>query len=189
MRLSIHRLHEYDTAQQLLANLRGRYDRIALSTMDPVSSAIFFHREVSLFFDRYVRTGQESIFGKVSHYYATVTNDRGSLHLHGFLWLHGNMRLPSLIDDMANPEEGEFRAKAVRYLDSVFYECLDEDAGKAIRQDRKPIHTGQRHDGQYRGFVRSFPFRVQLHCILLPGSLAHLHLYQVFSEGFEGPRH
>jgi len=144
MRLSIHRLHDYDTAKQLLADLRGKYDRVALSTMDPVSSAIFFHREVSLFFDRYVSAGRESIFGKVSHYYATVeTNDRGSLHLHGLLWLHGNMQLPSLIEDVANPEENEYRAQVVRYLDSVFHECLDEDAGKAIRRDRKPIHPLQ----------------------------------------------
>jgi hypothetical protein len=144
MRLSIHRLHEYDTAKELLADLRGRYDRIALSTMDPVSSAIFFHREVSLFFEKYVRTGQESVFGKISHYYATVeTNERGSLHLHGLLWLEGNMQLPSLIDDMAKPEEEEYRAQVVRYLDSVFHECLDENAGNAVRQERKPIHPDE----------------------------------------------
>ena len=141
MKLSIHRLHDYHTAKELLADLRARYDRIALSTMDPVSSAIFFHREISLFFEKYVRTGKESVFGKVSHYYATVeTNDRGSLHLHGLLWLHGNMELPSLIDDIADPREEEYRARVVRYVDSVFHECLDEDAGKALRQERKPIH-------------------------------------------------
>ncbi|XP_044714426.1 ATP-dependent DNA helicase PIF1 [Hirsutella rhossiliensis] len=104
MKLAIHRLHDYDSAKELLADLREKYDRIALSTMDPVSSAIFFHREISLFFDKYVNTGRESIFGKISHYYATVeTNERGSLHLHGLLWLEGNMRLPNLMDDMANP--------------------------------------------------------------------------------------
>ncbi|XP_044716328.1 uncharacterized protein HRG_09860 [Hirsutella rhossiliensis] len=106
MKLAIHRLHDYESAKELLADLRERYDRIALSTMDPVSSAIFFHREISLFFDKYVNTGQESIFGKISHYYATVeTNERGSLHLHGLLWLDGNMRLPNLMDDMANPRK------------------------------------------------------------------------------------
>ena len=141
MRLAIHRLHDYDRAEELLANLQEMYDKIALSIMDPVSSAIFFYREVSLFFEKYVRAGQESVFGKISHYYATVeTNDRGSLHLHGLLWLDGNMQLPSLIDDMANPEEGEYRSQVIRYLDSVFHECLDEDTGKAIRQERKPIH-------------------------------------------------
>jgi hypothetical protein len=140
MRLSIHRLHDHDTANELLADLRGRYDRITLSTMDPVSAAIFFHREISLFFEKYVRMGQESIFGRISHYYATVeTNDRGSLHLHGLLWLEGNMELPTLIDDMAAPEEEDYRARVVRYLDSVFHECLDEEAGKAIRKERKPI--------------------------------------------------
>ncbi|KAI8649770.1 ATP-dependent DNA helicase [Fusarium keratoplasticum] len=144
MRLSIHRLHEYDTAKELLADLRGRYDRIALSTMDPVSSAIFFHREVSLFFEKYVRTGQESVFGKISHYYATVeTNERGSLHLHGLLWLAGNMQLLSLIDDMADPAEAEYRTRVVQYIDSVFHECLDENAGNAVRQERKPIHPDE----------------------------------------------
>ncbi|XP_044718878.1 ATP-dependent DNA helicase PIF1 [Hirsutella rhossiliensis] len=135
MKLAIHRLHDYESAKELLADLRERYDRIALSTMDPVSSAIFFHREISLFFDKYVNTGQESIFGKISHYYATVeTNERGSLHLHGLLWLDGNMRLPNLMDDMANPAEESYRAQVIRYIDSVFHECLDEDAGKAVRQ-------------------------------------------------------
>ncbi|XP_044721141.1 Arrestin-lik [Hirsutella rhossiliensis] len=135
MKLAIHRLHDYESAKELLADLRERYDRIALSTMDPVSSAIFFHREISLFFDKYVNTGQESIFGKISHYYATVeTNERGSLHLHGLLWLDGNMRLPNLMGDMANPAEESYRAQVIRYIDSVFHECLDEDAGKAVRQ-------------------------------------------------------
>ncbi|KAM4061662.1 PIF1-like helicase [Hirsutella rhossiliensis] len=112
MKLAIHRLHDYESAKELLADLREKYDRIALSTMDPVSSAIFFHREISLFFEKYVNTGRESIFGKISHYYATVeTNERGSLHLHGLLWLDGNMRLPNLIDDMANPAEEAYRAQ------------------------------------------------------------------------------
>ncbi|KAJ6436144.1 c2h2 type zinc finger domain-containing protein [Purpureocillium lavendulum] len=140
MMLSVHRLHDCDAAKSLLADLRGRYDEIALSIMDPVSSAIFFHREISLFFDKYVKAGKESVFGKISHYYATVeTNERGSLHLHGLLWLDGNVQLPSLIDDMANPDEGAYRAQVVRYVDSVFHECLDEDAGKAVRKERKPI--------------------------------------------------
>ncbi|KAJ3516318.1 hypothetical protein NM208_g14859 [Fusarium decemcellulare] len=141
MKLAMHRLHDYSKAKELLADLQQRYDRIALSTMDPVSSALFFHREVSLFFEQYVRAGEQSVFGKISHYYATVeTNERGSLHLHGLLWLEGNLGLPSLIDDMANPGESEYRASVIRYVDSVFHECLDEKAGKATREDRKPIH-------------------------------------------------
>ncbi|XP_044714513.1 PIF1-like helicase domain-containing protein [Hirsutella rhossiliensis] len=49
------------------------------------------------------------------------------------------MRLPNLMDDMANPAEEAYRAQVIRYVDSVFHECLDEDAGKAVRQQRKPI--------------------------------------------------
>ncbi|KAJ6436571.1 hypothetical protein O9K51_10813 [Purpureocillium lavendulum] len=33
---------------------------------------------------------------------------------------------------MANPDEGAYRAQVVRYVDSVFHECLDEDAGKVF---------------------------------------------------------
>ncbi|KAJ3552042.1 hypothetical protein NPX13_g11212 [Xylaria arbuscula] len=41
---------------------------------------------------------------------------------------------------MANPGQEEYRSRVVRYLNSVFHECLDENAGKAVRQERKPIH-------------------------------------------------
>ncbi|KAI8711065.1 hypothetical protein NCS52_01481800 [Fusarium sp. LHS14.1] len=40
---------------------------------------------------------------------------------------------------MAKPEEEEYRAQVVRYLDSAFNECLDEEARRAIRRERKPI--------------------------------------------------
>jgi hypothetical protein len=50
------------------------------------------------------------------------------------------MELPSLIDNIADPREEEYRARVLRYIDSVFHECLDEDAGKTLRQERKPIH-------------------------------------------------
>ncbi|KND86411.1 hypothetical protein TOPH_08969 [Tolypocladium ophioglossoides CBS 100239] len=66
MKVAIHRLHDHESAKELLADLREKYDRIALSTMDPVSSAIFFHREISLFFHKYVNAGQQSIFEKIS---------------------------------------------------------------------------------------------------------------------------
>ncbi|XP_044715944.1 PIF1 protein [Hirsutella rhossiliensis] len=163
MKLAIHRLHDYESAKELLADLHEKYDRIALSTMDPVSSAIFFHREVSLFFEKYVNAGQESVFGKISHYYATVeTNERGSLHLHGLLWLDGNMRLPNLIGDMANPAEEAYRAQVIRYVDSVFRESpwkivdetgFTEDGLLQIRRNHplvnrynKSLAVGLRHN-------------------------------------------
>ncbi|XP_044716325.1 uncharacterized protein HRG_09857 [Hirsutella rhossiliensis] len=101
MKLAIHRLHDYESAKELLADLREKYDRIALAPWIQLGH-LLPPRNI-LFFEKYVNTGRESIFGKISHYYATETNERGSLHLHGLLWLDGNMRLPNLIDDMANP--------------------------------------------------------------------------------------
>ncbi|KAI1746435.1 hypothetical protein F4782DRAFT_544258 [Xylaria castorea] len=41
---------------------------------------------------------------------------------------------------MANPDERKYCASVVCYISSVFHECLDEEAGKATRQDRKPAH-------------------------------------------------
>jgi hypothetical protein len=40
---------------------------------------------------------------------------------------------------MADPQEDEYRSHVIRYVDSVFHECLDEKAGRTIRKERKPI--------------------------------------------------
>ncbi|KAM4055420.1 PIF1 protein [Hirsutella rhossiliensis] len=130
LRLAIHRLHDYESAKELLADLRER-PGIDLR--------------------------------KISHYYATVeTNERGSLHLHGLLWLDGNMRLPNLMDDMANPAEEAYRAQVIRYVDSVFHESpwkiveetgFTEDGLLQIRRNHplvnrynKSLAVGLRHN-------------------------------------------
>ncbi len=98
---------------------------------DPLSSALFFFREISLFFEHYVRVGRPSVYRNVSHYYATVeTNDRGALHLHGLLWLDGNLALADLVRDMANPEEEEYRSKVKSFVEDVFTATLDESLAK-----------------------------------------------------------
>ena len=61
------------------------------------------------------------MFGRISHYYAGAeTNNRGALHLHGLMWLEGNLDLPMLSDIMRVPEEEAYRNKVVRYVDDVF---------------------------------------------------------------------
>ncbi|KAJ6436015.1 Pol-like protein [Purpureocillium lavendulum] len=164
MKLAIHRLHDYETAKDLLADLRQE-------------KSVFF-------FEKYVRAGNQSVFGKVSHYYATVeTNDRGSLHLHGLLWLHGNMELPSLVDDIADPREEEYRDRVVRYVDSVFHECLDEDAGKAIRQERKPIHPveGMMNDTEALSAAFDAEANFIAHCCQV-----HSHTYTCIKYSLKG---
>jgi Helitron helicase-like domain at N-terminus len=84
---------------------------------------MFFHQEISPFLEKYVRTGQDSVFGKVSCYFASVeTNDRGALHLHGHLWLDANMHLSTLLKNMAKPKNEGYREQVCGYIDSVFLE-------------------------------------------------------------------
>ncbi|KAJ4226079.1 hypothetical protein NW757_014287 [Fusarium falciforme] len=91
------------------------------------SSAIFFHREVEMFFEHYVKVGEESVFGQIGQYFAAVeTNERGALHVHGLLWLEGNLELGNFIGAHGNGEDDESAAMEregiLKYVDSVFAE-------------------------------------------------------------------
>ena len=107
LRLAAHRKCSAQGAQEMFQRIRQGFGYQDIQTIsDPVSSAIFFHREIEAFFKHYVRVGEPSVFGTVSKYYATVeTNERGALHLHGLMWLQGNLYLPTLLQDAC--EEGE----------------------------------------------------------------------------------
>jgi hypothetical protein len=127
LKLAAHRGRDGEAARAFLCALSTALQATTLSVHDPLSSTLFFFREISLFFEHYVRVGRPSIYGNVSHYYATVeTNDRGALHLHGLLWLDGNLDLANLVRDMAKPDEGEYRSKVKSFVDDVFTATLDE---------------------------------------------------------------
>ncbi|KJZ69894.1 hypothetical protein HIM_10727 [Hirsutella minnesotensis 3608] len=110
----------------------------AYRTRDPAAAeAFFFHREMTLFFEHYVRVGEESVFGRISHYYGAVeTNERGALHVHGLLWLHGNAHLGSMLADIDGDDQAAYRERIVKYVDSVFSEDLDQEASCAIQAER-----------------------------------------------------
>jgi hypothetical protein len=92
-----------------------------------MSSALFFHREMTLFFEHYVNVGAESVFGRIIHYYGAVeTNERGALHVHGLLWLHGNANLSTMISDINGEDKATYREKLIGYIDSVFCEVQYE---------------------------------------------------------------
>ena len=76
------------------------------------------------------------------------TNERGSLHLHGFLWLEGNDDQANLVNDMSNPDNDAYKRKVESYIDDVFSECLDESKGREIRKTRKvtEVSTELIHD-------------------------------------------
>ena len=123
LRLAAYRTRDPDEAEAFLTSLDLAYKRARLAVSDPLSSAVFFHREVSMFFEHYVKTGEDSVFGRISRYFGAVeTNERGALHVHGLLWLQGNMHLSSILGDVAGEDQAEYRERVVRYVDSVFEE-------------------------------------------------------------------
>jgi hypothetical protein len=123
IKLAAYRNHETGEAEEFLRSLDQVYKRVRLAISDPLSSAIFFHREISMFFKHYVRIGEDSIFGRVSQYYGVVeTNERGALHLHGLLWLQGNINLSSLMSDVRRENQAAYRDRVIEYIDTVFTE-------------------------------------------------------------------
>ncbi|KAM3449851.1 hypothetical protein NHJ6243_009907 [Beauveria neobassiana] len=116
LRLAAYRSHEPDKAEAFLASLDLAYKRTRLAISDPLSSAIFFHREMSMFFEQYVKTGENSVFGRISTYFGAVeTNERG---------------------DVSEEVQAAYREKVIQYVDSVFSEDLDEAAFVAVQVER-----------------------------------------------------
>jgi hypothetical protein len=145
IKLTAFRGEDEKEAKELFRMLQQHINSIQHTVRDPVSAAIFFHREVSLFFEKYVRTGENSVFGKVSCYFACVeTNERGALHLHGLLWLHGNVHLPTLLDDTARPENGDYRESVCKYIDSVFLEVRKSSAYTFSNLTRPRVVTSRK---------------------------------------------
>ncbi|KAI8648527.1 ATP-dependent DNA helicase [Fusarium keratoplasticum] len=137
LRLAAYRTRDPDAAEEFLESLGNAYKRTRLAISDPMSSAIFFHREMKLFFDHYVKVGEESVFGRISKYYGAVeTNERGALHVHGLLWLHGNAHLSSMLADIDGEDQGAYRERIIRYVDSVFSEDLDQEGFSAVQAER-----------------------------------------------------
>ncbi|KAM4056436.1 PIF1-like helicase [Hirsutella rhossiliensis] len=137
LRLAAYRTRDPDAAEEFLEGLGSAYKRTRLAISDPMSSAVFFHREMKLFFDHYVKVGAESVFGRISKYYGAVeTNERGALHVHGLLWLQGNAHLSSMLADIHGEDQAAYRERIMRYVDSVFSEDLDQEGFCAVQAER-----------------------------------------------------
>ncbi|KAI8676065.1 ATP-dependent DNA helicase [Fusarium keratoplasticum] len=140
LRLAAYRTHDPEGAEAFLRSLDMTYKRARLAISDPVSSAIFFHREISLFFEHYVKVGEESVFGQISQCFGAVeANERGALHVHGLLWLHGNMQLSSVLADVRG-EEGASYGDRIVELKLTFFDTdtqdLDQESFCAVRAER-----------------------------------------------------
>jgi hypothetical protein len=172
LKLAAHRDRDGEAARAFLRELTTSLHMTTLAVHDPLSSTVFFFREISLFFEHYVRAGRPSIYGKVSHYYAAMeTNDRGALHLHGMLWLDGNLDMANLVRDMANPDEGEYRSKVKSFVDDVFTATLDEALAKEAMDSGKKttvveselIHDAEWLSGEFEREADFVASRCQVH--------------------------
>ncbi|KAM4056481.1 ATP-dependent DNA helicase PIF1 [Hirsutella rhossiliensis] len=117
--LYAYRTRDPEAAEAFLRSLDMSFKRVRLSVSDPMSSAMFFHREMALFFEHYVNAGGEL------------------LHVHGLLWLHGNAHLGSMLADAHGEEQAAYRERIVRYVDSVFCEDLDQEVPSGSRPHSK----------------------------------------------------
>ncbi|OWT42256.1 ATP-dependent DNA helicase PIF1 [Pochonia chlamydosporia 170] len=70
---------------------------------------------------------------------AVETNERGALHVHGLLWLAGNLNLHKIMMDVTKPEHAVYRESITQYVDSVFSEVgidLDQEAYCGVVAER-----------------------------------------------------
>lgn len=96
------------------------------ATLNPGAVAEYFHEVISCFFRVLVAPGAEGggIFGHAETYYGAVeTNGRGMHHLHGLIWLKGNMEFPRLRDHLR--ESPTYAERVISYLESIISECVE----------------------------------------------------------------
>ncbi|XP_044717895.1 ATP-dependent DNA helicase [Hirsutella rhossiliensis] len=128
LRLAAYRTRDPEAAEAFLRSLDMAFKRARLAISDPLSSAEFFHREMTLFFENYVRVGEES----------------------------GNAHLSSMLVDIHGEDQAAYRERIVRYVDSVFSEDLDQEGFCAIQAERSVTSDISQLLGDERQFSASF---------------------------------
>ncbi|KAM4064050.1 PIF1-like helicase [Hirsutella rhossiliensis] len=114
-----HRGRDPDEAEAFLRDLGTAYKRTQLAISDPMSSAVFFHREMTLFFEHYVNVGEDEAL-------STSTGSSG--------W--GNAGLGEALAGPDTEKQAAYRERIVRYVDSVFSEELDAEGYCAVQAER-----------------------------------------------------
>ncbi|XP_044715033.1 AAA domain-containing protein [Hirsutella rhossiliensis] len=130
LRLAAHRGRDPDEAEAFLSDLGTAYKRTRLAISDPMSSAVFFHREMTLFFEHYVNVGEDEAP-------STSTGSSG--------W--GNAGIGDALAGPDAEEQAAYRERIVRYVDSVFSEELDAEGYCAMQAERSATaHMSSRLD-------------------------------------------
>lgn len=134
--------------EDVVGRLSNARERLKLSVEDPVSAAIFFYHEISVFCNQFLRIGEPSSIGQVSFYFGAVeTNERGMLHMHGMIWLQGNLAFPDMASVLSStdPDTQDKRKSLeeslLRWCDSNFVETLDENSSEDADISQPDRHT------------------------------------------------
>ena len=96
------------------------------ANMNPAAVAVFFDKVCTAVLEALInpRDGDMGILGDVSTYFGVVeSNGRGMLHLHGFVWLTGNVDFLNLREKIL--DDPAFSREMIEYLDSIISECID----------------------------------------------------------------
>ncbi len=100
--------------EMFLTNLNINYKRIQLAISDFISSAVFFYKEISMFFEHYIKIREDSVFGRINQYFRTIEmNEYGSFYLYSLLQFKRNIYLISVLADVYNNEERTVYQKRV----------------------------------------------------------------------------
>jgi helitron helicase-like protein len=101
---------------------------------NPTIVAQYFHFVLDSFFKKLLCTdsGEVGILGEISNHFGVVeSNSRHMLHLHGFLWVTGNMDFLKLQERVL--ADDEFRNRLSTYMKATICEVVDEPAATQYR--------------------------------------------------------
>src|SRR5467141_2015715 len=103
---------------------------------NPTIVAQYFHFVIESFFKKLVCTdsGEVGILGEISNHFGVVeSNSRHMLHLHGFLWVTGNMDFLKLQERVL--ADLDFRNRLCDYMKTIICEVVDESAATQYRAE------------------------------------------------------
>jgi Helitron helicase-like domain at N-terminus/PIF1-like helicase len=142
--------------------------REATATSNPVAVAEFFHHTCNGIFKGLLGTdtGRIGILGEVANHFGVVeTNGRGMLHLHGLIWLTGNLAFRTLRDRLLQDEP--FAARMIRYLQSAICQsielCADADTNTDLPPSAKDPETDREFHVRLTADSNAVASKKQLH--------------------------
>ena len=125
--------------------------RQATATSNPVAVAEFFHHTCKAVFEGLLgtNTGRVGILGEVSNHFGVVeTNGRGMLHLHGLVWLTGNVAFRSLRERLL--DDGPFADRMIKYLETIICQSIHLDVNSSAGNDQPPSAKDFETDEDFR---------------------------------------